>query len=112
MTDPALALLVVLSAVFLTVVILRVGPVRRSRALTLVFLLNPGLVGVLGGCALLVRQSAPVAAAALRFLSVIGVGASLPLLAFCLLRLRRPNPTDNSPKVPAARDQDSGSNFS
>lgn len=46
-----------LTAVALTAILLRVRFIRRSPALIVAFLLNPGLVGVLAACAFWMRDS-------------------------------------------------------
>jgi len=48
---------ILVAAVVLTVILLQFRFIRRRPLLLLAFLVNPGVVGILGGCAFLLRDT-------------------------------------------------------
>jgi hypothetical protein len=72
-------------SVLLTAVLLRLPFVRRNRVLPLVFLVNPGLVGVLASATFLTKRylGSPVTDY-LYFVSMVVIAASMIVLVFVL----------------------------
>ena len=99
MMSVAIAIGILAVSSLLTAVLLRLGFVRGNRVLQLVFLVNPGLVGVLVCATFLSKQYLPQATDYLYFVSLVVIAASMIVLVFVLPRaLYTPGP--KSPDEP------------
>jgi hypothetical protein len=86
MMSVAIAIGILAVSILLTAILLRLGFVRRNRVLQLVFLVNPGTVGILACATFLSKRYLPTATDYIYFVSMVVIAASMIVLVFVLPR--------------------------